>query len=108
MGTRRARSWDRHSIMAEVRSRGSNLRRLSLRAGLCPSACCKAFPQPFPAAEAAISEFLGVTVQDLFPDRYPTLPASRRENATNGTGEPSLNATTIQTPTIPTRASAVP
>lgn len=97
MKTRRARVWDRHEIMAEVRRRGSNLRQLALEAGLSEGACRKALAVPLPAGEAAIADFLGVTVHELWPDRYPTLPASSRDNATNRGREASLNGATDQT-----------
>lgn len=98
MKTRRAaRVWDRHEIMAEVRRRGSNLRKLALDAGLSESACRKALGTPLPAGEAAIADFLGVTVHELWPDRYPVLPASTSDNATNGVREASLNGATDQT-----------
>lgn len=96
MKTRRSR-WDRHAIMAEVRRRGSNLRRISLAAGLSESTCRKALSGPQPAGEAAIAEFLNVTVQELWPDRYPSLVSSRRDDATNGSRESSLNGATDQT-----------
>lgn len=83
--------------MAEVRRRGSNLRRLALEAGLSEGACRKALAVSLPAGEAAIADFLGVTVHELWPDRYPVLPASTRENATNGAREASLIGATDQT-----------
>lgn len=97
MGKRRERSWDRHAIMAEIRRRGSSLRQIAVEAGLSPSACSKAFTQTFPAAEVAIAQFLGLTVQELWPDRYPTLPSSRVENATDSSGVTSLIGATVQT-----------
>lgn len=90
--------WDRHAIMAEVRRRGSNLRQVALAAGLSESTCRQALRVSIPAGEAAIAEFLNVTVQELWPSRYPTLPAPRRENDTNGAREASLNDATDQTP----------
>ncbi len=93
----RPRVWDRHDIMAEIRRRGSSLRAVSLDAGLSESTCRKALAVPLPAGEAAIAAFLGVTVQELWPDRYPSLPASTHENATNGAREASLNGATDQT-----------
>lgn len=93
----RPRVWDRHEIMAEIRRRGSSLRAVSLEAGLSESTCRKALAVPMPSGEAAIADFLGVTVHELWPDRYPVRPASTRENATNGAREASLNGATDQT-----------
>lgn len=94
---RRAHKWDRHAIMAEVRRRGSNLRQVALAADLSESACRKALSVPLPAGEAAISAFLGVTVQELWPDRYPTLPVSGAEHDTTCMREASPNGATVQT-----------
>lgn len=97
MKTRRARAWDRHAIMAEVRRRGSNLRKLALEAGLSESACRKALAVSLPAGEAAIADFLDVDVQELWPDRYPTLPTSVPDNTAKRTSVSSLNAAVDQT-----------
>lgn len=94
---RAPRVWDRHEIMAEVRRRGSNLRRISLAAGLSESTCRKALQEPQPAGEAVIADFLGVTVQELWPDRYPSPSVSRGDNDTNRAREASLNGATDQT-----------
>ncbi len=97
MKTRRARVWDRHAIMAEVRRRGSNLRKVALAAELSESTCRKALCEPQPAGEAAIADFLGVTVHELWPDRYPVLPASSADHTAKSTRETSLNGATDQT-----------
>lgn len=94
---RAPRVWDRHEIMAEVRRRGSNLRRISLAAGLSESTCRKALQEPQPAGEAVIADFLGVTVQELWPDRYPALRASGADTTAKSTREASLNGATDQT-----------
>ncbi len=99
---RSAPVWDRHAIMAEVRRRGSNLRQVALDAGLSESACRKALSVSIPAGEAAIAEFLNVTVQELWPDRYPSLRVSRPEDATKPLGKSSPNGATVQT--LPTAA----
>jgi len=83
--------------MAEIRRRGSSLQRISIEAGLARSTCSKTFTYPVPAADQAISGFLGVPVQELWPDRYPTLPSSRVDNATDGAGVTSLIGATDQT-----------
>lgn len=104
MVNRRSRPWDRHAILAEIRRRGFSLRRISIEAGLSPSACCKAFTQPFPAAETAIACFLDVSVHELWPDRYPTLPISVSKDTAKLAREASLNAATVQTPPQSIRA----
>lgn len=102
----KTRKWDRHEIYAAIKRKGSSLRRLSLASGLNASSCCKALRTSLPSGEAAIADFLGVTVQELWPDRYPTLPTSTPEHDTSFTRETSLNGATAQTVSSgPTRAS---
>lgn len=109
MGARRARPVrDRFDIKAMVHRKGKSLRDLALESGLSESACRVALIRPLPAGEAAIADFLGLTLQDLWPDRYPSLPTSRSEHATTSMRETSLMTTTIQTPTTATRARSNP
>jgi len=70
MGTSNQKVWDRHAIKAEIHRRGQTLTRLALAAGLDPSACRSALMRPSPGGEAAISAFLGIPPQILWPDRY--------------------------------------
>lgn len=68
--------WDRYAIAAEVKRRGSSLKRLSVEAGLSESACRVALRIPFPSAEQAIANFLRLPLHVLWPDRH-TPPRSR-------------------------------
>ena len=43
--------WDRYSIAAEVKRRGSSLKQVALDAGLSATACIKALERQVPAAE---------------------------------------------------------
>ncbi len=99
MTSRRQRSWDRHAIMAEIRRRGGNLRQIAREAGLEKSACSAALIRPLPAAEAAIADYLGLTLNELWPDRYPTRSAlkSRADYATAAASAASLNGEHDQT-----------
>lgn len=89
---------DRHEIRARIYRKGKTLTEVALDAGLSESACRAALIRPLPSGEAAIAEFLDTTVQELWPERYPTLPTPRRKHDTNAGGEASLNAATVQTP----------
>jgi Ner family transcriptional regulator len=78
-------TWDRHSIMAEVRRRGETLRGISRRAGLCANACTITLGgRRWRRAEQALADFLGVPARDLFPDRYGAAPK------TDGSGKSPL------------------
>jgi Ner family transcriptional regulator len=63
--------WDRWAILCEVKRRGSNLKEISLKAGLSFASCSASLVSPnFPTADKALSDFLGVPLQELWPDRY--------------------------------------
>lgn len=64
------RRWDRHAIAAEIKRRGTSLRRISLAAGLHESTCRGALYRPLPSGEEAIAGFLGIPVHVLWPDRH--------------------------------------
>ena len=63
-------TWDRFSIKAEVQRRGESLTGLAIDAGLEESACRVALVRRNIRGEQAIAAFLGVPVEDLWPDRY--------------------------------------
>ena len=71
------KGWDRHAIAAEIKRRGSSLRRISREAGLSDSTCRGALYRPLPSGEKAISDFLDIPVHVLWPDRH-VAPSSRR------------------------------
>lgn len=64
------RSWDAPGILAEVKRRGSTLTKLAEDNGLNSSACRTALSRPFPAADKVISDFIGVSLHELWPERY--------------------------------------
>lgn len=97
MVTTHTKQWDRHEIMAEVRRRGTTLKAVALNAGLAKDGCSVALIRPFPAAEAAIAEFLNVPAAELWPDRYPAPSLSRRDPTSSATGNGSLNSKADQT-----------
>jgi Ner family transcriptional regulator len=65
-----AQKWDRHSIRAELARRGFTLTGLALDHGLYESACRQALDGRSLAGAQVISQALGVSVQELWPDRY--------------------------------------
>lgn len=65
-----AKGWHAEDIKGEVRKKGRSLKALALENDLCESACRAALRRPQPAAEKVISEFLGVSLHKLWPDRY--------------------------------------
>lgn len=62
--------WDRHAIRAEIHRRGSTLTNIALDNGLGASSCRVALLTPSPAANRAISDFLGVPLHELWPDWF--------------------------------------
>ena len=73
------KSWDRHSIRAELNRRGYTLTGLARANGLYESACRQALDGRSQAGAQVIAKALGCTVQELWPDRYIQ---HRRESAT--------------------------
>lgn len=57
-------------IKCKILLKGMTLKSLSLKAGLSARACSVALIKPFPAAEEAIAEFLGIPAQQLWPSRF--------------------------------------
>lgn len=62
--------WTPVQIKCAILLKGKTLASLSLKAGLCADACSKAIRVPFPSAEEAIAEFLGIPARQLWPDRF--------------------------------------
>lgn len=65
-----AQKWDAPGILAEVKRKGETLTSLARNAGLNDSACRTSLTRPFPAADKVISDFLGVPLHKLWPERY--------------------------------------
>jgi Ner family transcriptional regulator len=65
-----ARRWDRFLIKAEIHRRGSTLTRVAAEAGVDGSTTRHALIRRSPAGERAISNFLGVPLIELWPERY--------------------------------------
>lgn len=64
------RSWDRHSIRAEVHRRGLTVTGIALDAGLYKTACSQALRGGSYPGALAISRALDIPVEELFPDFY--------------------------------------
>lgn len=62
--------WDKAKIKIELLKRGSNLTKAALDNDLSSGACRTALVMPFPAGERALAKALGVSVEELFPERY--------------------------------------
>lgn len=66
--------WDKHAIKAEVHRRGKTLEALAREARLDPNACRVALHRHHAKGEQAISNFLGIPLSTLWPDRHKPLP----------------------------------
>lgn len=69
-------TWDQHSILAELRRRGMTLGKLAEINGLNPGSFRHVWKRTHRKAEAAIADFLGIAVEELFPARYPIRSAT--------------------------------
>ena len=65
------RKWDRHEILAELRRRGMTLCALAERNGRSASGFRHIWARQNETDERIIADFIGVPVEELFPDRYP-------------------------------------
>lgn len=68
--TRPTQGWHSEDIKAAVRKKGSTLRAISIDAKLCLDAGTIALKKPFPSAQRAIANFLGLPIHDLWPHWY--------------------------------------
>jgi len=69
-------TWDRHSILAEIKRRYGSLNAFAATTKLDAAHFSVALGAPYPKAERIISRALGVPLNQLWPDRYDT--AGRR------------------------------
>lgn len=60
----------KEDIKAAIRKKGETLYSLSKKAGLNEHAIAISFRQPIPAAHKAVSKFLGIPVQEIWPQWY--------------------------------------
>lgn len=67
--------WDRHSILGELRRRGMTMAKLAELRGISPGGFRTIWTRQNEKSERAIAEFLGIAVEELFPDRYPKTKA---------------------------------
>ena len=67
------RNWNRHTILAELRSREMTLAGLAETYKLPVSSVKNIWTRPNERVERAIAAFLGEDVKQLFPKRYPKM-----------------------------------
>ncbi|MEO9738512.1 MAG: helix-turn-helix domain-containing protein [Roseibium sp.] len=65
------KTWDRYSIKEELHRRGMTLSALAELNGMTPARFCQVWTRNVRKAEKALSDYLGVPLKELFPDRYP-------------------------------------
>lgn len=63
--------WNQHRIKAAIHEKGMTLTRLAELNDLNPNQFRAVWSRTHRKAEAAIAQFLGEPVAELFPDRYP-------------------------------------
>lgn len=86
--------WNRHLILAELRSRGMTLVKLAEIYSISPNSVRHVWNRPNQKAEAAIADFLDEPAQELFPDRYPkrtaTILSSKWDDAVASPNSPRV------------------
>jgi len=68
--TESAKGWHRADIIAAVHKRGTSLRRLAVKVGFAQSTLRSALFKPHPKANAAVADFIGVPLNELWPAWY--------------------------------------
>ncbi|EPY01879.1 helix-turn-helix domain-containing protein [Magnetospirillum fulvum] len=66
----KAKKWHPEDIKAEIRKRGGTIGRVARAAGLADVSGRVAFLHPVPTANRAIAEFIGVPVNELWPQWF--------------------------------------
>jgi len=67
---RKKSGWHPEEIKAAIRMRGSSMAELSRQYGYGVSAVRQVLRRPWPAVERIVAETIGVTPQEIWPDRY--------------------------------------
>lgn len=87
-----ARVWHPEDIKAEVRKRGGTLSSVARSVGLADGSGRMAFLQPIPTANRAIAAFIGVPVNELWPQWFDadgnrkSSPPKAKDNRTGRRG----------------------
>lgn len=88
--------WDVHAIKAEIHRRGQTLASLAQAAGYRPATMRWALKRPIPGANRAIAQFLGLSIQELWPSWYDAdgklIPTVRPNSNRKSEARESVNA----------------
>lgn len=57
-------------IVAAIKAKGSTLSQLSINAGLHPRTLNNALDRKYPKGEKIIADFIGMPVNEIWPERY--------------------------------------
>jgi len=72
--------WTQGRILGEIRDRKMTLAKLAEAHGRNPGSFGHIWKRPNRINEQIIADFLGVPVEELFPDRYPKRPSRIFDN----------------------------
>ena len=84
--------WDRPAIIAALSRKGLSLRGLSLANGYAAKSLGFALRQPWLRAEQIIAHAIGVSADEIWPDRYRARTAFAEERARKVLKEPAREA----------------
>lgn len=70
METNISPGWTKAEIKAALEDEGWSCRQLSFSRGYTSNAVQTALHKPYPAVERIISDVIGVTPEEIWPDRY--------------------------------------
>ncbi|PZR89677.1 MAG: transcriptional regulator [Stutzerimonas stutzeri] len=63
--------WTSNRILSEIRDRGMTLEKLALRNDRNPNSFRHIWKRPNSINERIVADFIGVPVEELWPERYP-------------------------------------
>ncbi|AUJ83196.1 helix-turn-helix domain-containing protein [Enterobacter hormaechei subsp. steigerwaltii] len=64
------RNWHRADVLAAIRKKGSSLAKLSRDNGLHERTLYNALERHWPKGEKIIADYIGVTREEIWPERY--------------------------------------
>ena len=93
---RQMEGWNRFDIIAAVRKKGGTLASIARSVGLSPKSIGWALLRPHPRANAAVAEFLGVPLHELWPQWFDRTGGRIGPHAPRGLQQPHTPTTRVR------------
>ena len=73
-----ALDWHRADVVAELKKKGTSVRKLSIQNGLSPNTLKSALQFKYPKGERIIAAAIGVKPEEIWPSRYEDKSLSKQ------------------------------